>query len=80
MAFNKTSIDARTKAELTWIFASRGWIVIRVLSIVLDRINRIVSSYPRITWYMLSNARERCIRRFILAKNNVVSTLSVFKK
>lgn len=54
----ETSIDASAKAELTWIFASRGWIVIRALSIVLDRINCLVSGYTRITRYMPSNTRE----------------------
>lgn len=40
------------------IALDRGWIVIRVLSIVLDRINCIVFSCARITWYMLSNTRN----------------------
>lgn len=38
MAFSGTNIDVGPKAELTCIFASRGWGVIRVLSIVLERI------------------------------------------
>lgn len=54
----ETSIDASTKAELTRIFASRGWIVIRALSIVLERINCLVASCTRITCYTLSDTRE----------------------